>query len=481
MSINIIWFKRDLRIHDHQALQQATQQELPILLLFVFEQELFQQDDFSYRHYKFLKESVIDLQKNIANINAKLITKNGEIINILNQLHKKYNINQIFSHQETGNYWTYQRDINVKKFCIKNSIKWQEYVQNGVIRNLKNRDGWALSWHKTMSKNIIAPPNYINFINEDCDPIFSAQKFNISYDQILSPQIGGRDNGLKIFDDFLQFRGQNYSKEMSSPVSAFTSCSRISTYLTFGSISIKEIYQAALARSLKVKSLNKEQKGQWPQTMRSFLSRLRWHCHFIQKLEDEPEIEYRNLHPSYDLIRNEFNEEFYEAWKNSKTGFPMIDASMQALKETGWINFRMRAMLVSFAANHLWLDWRKFSHHLARLFTDYEPGIHYSQIQMQSGTTGINAIRIYSPTKQLTDHDPEGIFIKKYLPILKDVSKKTLIMPSQEGLFAPNYPEPIINEKEARKNAITQLYNIKNNPSHKIEAKNIVKKHASRK
>ncbi|AJI60001.1 FAD binding domain of DNA photolyase family protein [Francisella tularensis subsp. holarctica LVS] len=164
--------------------------------------------------------------------------------------------------------------------------------------------------------------------------------------------------------------------------------------------------------------------------MRSFLSRLRWHCHFMQKLEDQPSIEYENLHSAYDQLRTELlNQQCFEAWKTGNTGYPMIDACMRALIATRWLNFRMRAMLMSFASYHLWLDWRVTSLYLAGLFTDYEPGIHYSQVQMQSGTTGINSIRIYNPIKQSIDQYPNVEFIRRWLPELENVSNENIHTP----------------------------------------------------
>ena len=153
-----------------------------------------------------------------------------------------------------------------------------------------------------------------------------------------------------------------------------------------------------------------------------FLGRLRWHCHFIQKLEDEPSLESMALHPMMrDLDQLPLNEETLYAWANGTTGFPMVDACMRALNHTGWLNFRMRAMLMSIGAHHLQLPWQACARHLATQFVDYEPGIHYSQCQMQAGRTGINAIRIYNPIKQGTDHDPSGVFVREWLPELSDV------------------------------------------------------------
>ncbi|MFY8085998.1 MAG: FAD-binding domain-containing protein, partial [Rubrivivax sp.] len=126
----------------------------------------------------------------------------------------------------------------------------------------------------------------------------------------------------------------------------------------------------------------------------------------MQKLEDEPDIEWRNFARSADGLREGGPEDRQrlQAWCSGMTGYPMFDACMRQLCATGWLNFRMRAMLVSFAAYHLWLHWRSPGLHLARQFLDVEPGIHWSQMQMQSGTTGINTLRIYSPAKQAAEH-----------------------------------------------------------------------------
>ena len=145
-----------------------------------------------------------------------------------------------------------------------------------------------------------------------------------------------------------------------------------------------------------MKSLELESSNDKKKSLRSFKSRLAWHCHFIQKFYDQPSIEKENMSTSYNGLReNDFNEKYFKAWTDGQTGYPFIDACMRYLKSHGWINFIMRAMLVSFASYQLWLDWRVTSKYLSKYFTDYEPGIHYSQFQMQSGTTGINTLRIY--------------------------------------------------------------------------------------
>jgi deoxyribodipyrimidine photo-lyase len=185
---------------------------------------------------------------------------------------------------------------------------------------------------------------------------------------------------------------------------------------------------------------------------------LAWHCHFIQKLEQQPDIEFKCMHPAFEGMREpHFRADFFEAWQTGHTGYPLVDACMRSLHGNGWITFRMRAMLVSFASYHLWLDWRVTAPFLAQLFTDYEPGIHYSQFQMQSGVTGINAVRMYNPIKQSLDHDPQGKFIRRYLPELKTVPDSFVHQPWRMDAPPAHYPSPIVDHEAAIKHARAEI------------------------
>jgi deoxyribodipyrimidine photo-lyase len=154
-----------------------------------------------------------------------------------------------------------------------------------------------------------------------------------------------------------------------------------------------------------------------------------------------------------------------QAWCEGRTGYPMVDACMRQLRATGWLNFRMRAMLVSFAAYHLWLHWREPGLFLARQFLDFEPGIHWSQMQMQSGTTGINTLRIYSPTKQAHDQDPEGLYVRQWVPEIGSAA----------------YPRPIVDDRAAVAAAKEKLYGLRQTGAAHAEANAIQHKHGSRK
>ena len=176
---------------------------------------------------------------------------------------------RIFSHEETGNWISYQRDIHLKEWCKKNTINWAEFSQHGVQRPIKNRDGWSYEWNKSMNEPIIPVPLNVKF-----EP--HQNKFNLIKEKSLNKKVthktiqkGGRCNAERLLVSFLNERGRNYAKEMSSPLTAMTSCSRLSPYISFGNISIKEVYQAAKKKRDSLKGV--KGIGFWRSSISSFL------------------------------------------------------------------------------------------------------------------------------------------------------------------------------------------------------------------
>ena len=163
---------------------------------------------------------------------------------------------------------------------------------------------------------------------------------------------------------------------------------------------------------------------------------------------------------------------------------------MRFLQANGWINFRMRAMLMAFSSYHLWLHWRKPALHLARSFVDYEPGIHYPQVQMQSGTTGINTLRIYNPVKQSMDQDPRGEFIRTWVPELSGVDIQWIhtpwLMPIQlqrkyGARIGQNYPKPIVDHETAARRARQLIQKARRGAEAREQSREIFHRHGSRK
>ncbi|MEO0680074.1 MAG: FAD-binding domain-containing protein, partial [Pseudomonadota bacterium] len=199
-------------------------------------------------------------------------------------------------------------------------------------------------------------------------------------------------------------------------------------------------------------------------------------------LESAPRFEVENVHPAFDAIRTEGEgADRLAAWAEGRTGLPFVDACMRALNATGWINFRMRAMLQATASYHLWLHWRGSGLHLARAFADYEPGIHWNQSQMQSGTTGINTIRLYNPVKQGKDHDPDGVFIRRWVPELRSLSGPCVHEPWKAEAPPADYPPPLVDVVKAAKRAKNQVYAVRRGEGFRAQADAIQAAHGSRK
>ena len=497
--LHIVWFKRDLRVQDHVALFNACKSGV-VLPVFAWEPAVWAGDDYAAQHQVFIAECLAVLATDLANIGLTLLQTNIGMLETLIAINKTQPIAAIYSHEETGNDATFTVDKTVARWCKTHNVTWHEHPQNGVVRRLQNRNHWNEHWQQRMNAPIIGMP---------CKPISMrpaehallhdnlnqhAKPMAIGQDKPRR-QRGGRSHALEIFNSFLDGRAAKFRGGISSPLSAVTAGSRLSPYLAYGCLSIREVVQATRDR----RGWATEVPHMFPSSLNAglvgFESRLHWHCHFMQKLESEPEMEFANLHHAHDDMRDEQladveSQRRLQAWAAGQTGWPLVDACMAMLRDTGWVNFRMRAMLMSTASYLYWLHWRGSGLHLAREFLDYEPGIHWPQTQMQSGTTGINTLRIYSPIKQAQDQDPTGAFVRHWLPALKNVPNTWIfepyLMPKNLQLqygcqLDKHYPAPIVDIARATREARAKISAARCKQGVYDETLAVIKKHASRK
>ncbi len=477
-AVQVYWLKRDVRWEDNPALVEVCSRGMPVVMLYIFDREQRERaGDWEARHWRFVYQSLQEMQQPLLGSNTGISIFYGYCEEVFAYLLNLYDIKGVVSHEEVGNGLSFARDLRMKVFFKQRAIPWLEIPQNGILRGLSQRRDWAIHWQKTVSQKPLPFPEGKKVflkapLGEGQLPSFLLKDLEREDSNF---QKGGELKGQATLQLFLENKANNYMRNISKPSLSRESCSRISPYLAYGNLSVRQVYNRVMYLYYDQSSNRRD--------LSAFLSRLQWQGHFIQKFETRCSIETDNMNPAYDALQKPLREDWVEKWKRGLTGFPLVDACMRCVEQTGYLNFRMRAMVVSFLTHHLWQDWRSGAHHLAKQFLDYDPGIHYSQFQMQASTTGINMPRVYNPVKQSLDQDAEGLFIKEWVPELRKIPTPLLHQPwrlsaMEQILYncrlGEDYPYPLVDYQQSGKYAVEKLWSFRQSQAVKRENRKIL-------
>jgi deoxyribodipyrimidine photo-lyase len=490
----VVWFKRDLRVRDHAPLAEAARRG-PVLGLTITSPRLLSGPDADAAHLDFVHDSLLELRASLQKLGVPLVFRTGGAVEVLAALHAEQPIDTLWSHQEIGLWESFQRDLAVGRWARGAGVRWVELPQGGVRRPNPDRDDWAADWGRTVGAPLVPVPHGVVGAPPPAELGAPPEPEALGVPRLarVERQAGGEAAGWETLRTFFVERGAGYRADMASPLSGWTSCSRLSPHLAFGTLSARQALHATWRREGQVARAGREGEAidpRWGPSLQSFHKRLRWRCHFMQRLEDFPKLDREPINPAYGALRAGLHRaDRWAAFARAETGFPFIDACLRCVMATGWLNFRARAMLVSVATWTMHLDWRAVGQLLARAFLDYEPGIHWAQVQMQAGLVGINTPRLYNPTKQGEDHDPEGVFIRRWVPELARLPRPFVHRPWETppllGLtlgFVPgrDYPLPVVDPRATQQESRAELAAVRADPAAWRASADVLARHGSR-
>ena len=476
----LLWHRTDLRIEDNPALGRAAavaeSRGTTIQPVFVFDPRFYGEASLACdARIEFMHECLRSLREQYRERGSELALLHGSpAVRLASLIEDEAtgNARICYTRHPTARYGA-QRD-NQFEPRVRSDIESDtdqcgidvEAVPEGAIvfnaldRGVDSRNGWAEQCEAYLTGEQHPAPSAGVLISEEesVESNLTIADIEEQYEVVSTKHDvprGGHRPARRRLDWFTRAKNMNrYPGGISPPAEAESRTSRLSPYLRFGVLSVRQVYQAGVER------------GGAGRARDLFESRLYWNRHFRQKLADNPALTEEAVNPVLRGLHADDDErdpELIAAWKEGRTGFPMVDASMRALTETGWLNFRMRAMVASFFGYILKQWWRIGADFMYYHLIDADPAINYAQWQMQCGLVGCHPNRIYNPRKQARENDPEGGFIREYVPELRELPDEFLARPERAPIHVQrecgvtigddpeaDYPYPVVDfERES--------------------------------
>ena len=421
-EVNIFWFRRDLRLYDNSGLSAATNSKIKVIPIFIFDTSITDKLPNNDRRINFIFDNLAKIDLELKNkFNSSINVFKGEPEEIFKELIRNYKINSVFINNDYEPY-AISRDKSIKDLLENNQIKFKSFKDQVIFEKneVVKEDGnpyvvytpYMRKWKASLNEDL-SELNEKEVVNNFYNPAVSALKKLNEYGFIENDK---KIEAFKLNKDIVT----KYADTRNFP--SINSTSKIGPYLRFGTVSVRKIVSGLL----KFKD-------------QTFLNELIWREFFMQILFHFPHTAEKSFKSKYDKIIWLNDSKSFEAWKNGETGFPLVDAGMKELNNTGFMHNRVRMITASFLCKHLLVDWRLGEKYFALKLNDYEMASNVGNWQWASGS-GVDAapyFRIFNPHTQIIKFDNKREYINKWV-----------------NTESKSYPDEIVDHKVARQRCL---------------------------
>ncbi|PTM09235.1 MAG: deoxyribodipyrimidine photolyase [Bacteroidetes bacterium] len=432
-TINIFWFRRDLRLDDNVGLYHALQSEHPVLPIFIFDKEILESLQKDDARVTFIHETISKINSNLKEeINSSIITYYGNPLDVFKKLVTTYSIDTVYTNHDYEPY-AIKRDKDVKQFLKTKNIEIKSYKDQVIFETneITKDDGLPYKVYTPYSKKWIEALKHNPIKICDSKDLLKNLFKTSNLPFLTLNDIGFIKSNQKIEPcDTSESLINQYEATRNFPNEDGTS--KLGPHLRFGTVSVRKMVQ----KGFKSNNI-------------TFLKELIWREFFMQILWHFPHTITKSFKPKYDNIQWRNNQEEFKAWCEGKTGYPLVDAGMRELNQSGFMHNRVRMLVGSFLCKHLLIDWRLGEAYFAEKLHDYEMASNIGNWQWVAGC-GVDAapyFRIFNPTTQIQKFDKDLKYIKKWVPDLQELT----------------YPQPIVEHKFARERCLNSYKEALNN------------------
>jgi len=423
-AINIFWFRRDLRLDDNVGFYEALKSDNPVLPIFIFDSEILDKLSKDDARVTFIHQTLQDMKQTLQDkLNSSIAILHGKPKHIYKQLIKDYNIDTVYTNHDYEPYAT-ERDTEIKSFLAENDIEFKTFKDQVIFEKSEvvKKDGDPYKVYTPYMRTWKEKFKTIGFRTYITEPYFKNLLQDIDLPNLSLSNIGFEPSLQKIEPyEVTPTLIQRYEGTRNFP--AKDSTSRLGPHLRFGTVSIRKMVKKAIAEENEI-----------------FWQELIWREFFMQILWHFPHTAKASFKSKYDRIEWRNNEDEFKHWCNGKTGYPLVDAGMRQLNETGFMHNRVRMLVGSFLCKHLLIDWRWGEAYFAEKLHDYDMSSNIGNWQWVAGS-GVDAapyFRIFNPTSQIQKFDKDLEYIKKWVPDFQEFT----------------YPQPIVDHKMARERCL---------------------------